>query len=171
MDTTRSQCVSLTLQQIENFSRKISEREKIIVSLHPHNDRGTFMFLNFLLYHFLKCCVISNRHRHCIRRTRCPRWRRPYRRLSIRQRRTHRQRRPSQPRPKPLLSRHPPQPRLQRYPKRHRHSNPMQRPPHSPTTPLCRRARIHRVLRLTSRRHQKRIRGAEDKAHRGRQKG
>ncbi|KIM49349.1 hypothetical protein M413DRAFT_438536 [Hebeloma cylindrosporum] len=27
--------------QIENFCRKISEREKIIVSLHPHNDRGT----------------------------------------------------------------------------------------------------------------------------------
>ncbi|KAI0689438.1 2-isopropylmalate synthase [Cytidiella melzeri] len=26
--------------QIENFCRKISEREKIIVSLHPHNDRG-----------------------------------------------------------------------------------------------------------------------------------
>ncbi|TRM58613.1 hypothetical protein BD626DRAFT_550633 [Schizophyllum amplum] len=27
--------------QIENFCRKISEREKVIVSLHPHNDRGT----------------------------------------------------------------------------------------------------------------------------------
>ncbi|KAG6851301.1 hypothetical protein H0H93_011737 [Arthromyces matolae] len=27
--------------QIENFCTKISEREKIIVSLHPHNDRGT----------------------------------------------------------------------------------------------------------------------------------
>ncbi|KAJ3728468.1 2-isopropylmalate synthase [Lentinula raphanica] len=27
--------------QIENFCNKISEREKIIVSLHPHNDRGT----------------------------------------------------------------------------------------------------------------------------------
>ncbi|KAH8117011.1 2-isopropylmalate synthase [Phellopilus nigrolimitatus] len=27
--------------QIENFCRHISEREKIIVSLHPHNDRGT----------------------------------------------------------------------------------------------------------------------------------
>ncbi|KAF4614564.1 hypothetical protein D9613_003143 [Agrocybe pediades] len=27
--------------QVENFCRKISEREKIIVSLHPHNDRGT----------------------------------------------------------------------------------------------------------------------------------
>ncbi|EJD02253.1 2-isopropylmalate synthase [Fomitiporia mediterranea MF3/22] len=27
--------------QIENFCRNISEREKIIVSLHPHNDRGT----------------------------------------------------------------------------------------------------------------------------------
>ncbi|KAF8636518.1 hypothetical protein AX17_003331 [Amanita inopinata Kibby_2008] len=27
--------------QIENFCRSISEREKIIVSLHPHNDRGT----------------------------------------------------------------------------------------------------------------------------------
>ncbi|KAL1689191.1 hypothetical protein GGG16DRAFT_93897 [Schizophyllum commune] len=27
--------------QIENFSRKISEREKVIISLHPHNDRGT----------------------------------------------------------------------------------------------------------------------------------
>ncbi|KAG6862072.1 hypothetical protein C0995_007202 [Termitomyces sp. Mi166 len=26
---------------IENFCNKISEREKIIVSLHPHNDRGT----------------------------------------------------------------------------------------------------------------------------------
>ncbi|GBE81816.1 2-isopropylmalate synthase [Sparassis latifolia] len=26
--------------QIENFCRNISEREKIIVSLHPHNDRG-----------------------------------------------------------------------------------------------------------------------------------
>ncbi|KAI0819041.1 hypothetical protein BC629DRAFT_1692087 [Irpex lacteus] len=26
--------------QIENFCRKISEREKVIVSLHPHNDRG-----------------------------------------------------------------------------------------------------------------------------------
>ncbi|KAI0345411.1 2-isopropylmalate synthase [Trametopsis cervina] len=26
--------------QIENFCRKITEREKIIVSLHPHNDRG-----------------------------------------------------------------------------------------------------------------------------------
>jgi 2-isopropylmalate synthase len=30
----------LTCAQIENFCRKISEREKIIVSLHPHNDRG-----------------------------------------------------------------------------------------------------------------------------------
>lgn len=27
--------------QIENFCNKISEREKVIVSLHPHNDRGT----------------------------------------------------------------------------------------------------------------------------------
>ncbi|KAK7467383.1 2-isopropylmalate synthase (Alpha-isopropylmalate synthase) (Alpha-IPM synthetase) [Stygiomarasmius scandens] len=27
--------------QIENFCRNISEREKVIVSLHPHNDRGT----------------------------------------------------------------------------------------------------------------------------------
>jgi 2-isopropylmalate synthase len=27
--------------QVENFCRKISEREKIIISLHPHNDRGT----------------------------------------------------------------------------------------------------------------------------------
>lgn len=27
--------------QIENFCRNISEREKIIISLHPHNDRGT----------------------------------------------------------------------------------------------------------------------------------
>ncbi|GJE96949.1 2-isopropylmalate synthase [Phanerochaete sordida] len=26
--------------QIENFCRKVTEREKIIVSLHPHNDRG-----------------------------------------------------------------------------------------------------------------------------------
>ncbi|PSS31075.1 hypothetical protein PHLCEN_2v2407 [Hermanssonia centrifuga] len=26
--------------QIENFCRKITEREKVIVSLHPHNDRG-----------------------------------------------------------------------------------------------------------------------------------
>lgn len=26
--------------QVENFCRKITEREKIIVSLHPHNDRG-----------------------------------------------------------------------------------------------------------------------------------
>jgi hypothetical protein len=26
--------------QIENFCRGISEREKVIVSLHPHNDRG-----------------------------------------------------------------------------------------------------------------------------------
>ncbi|KII89173.1 hypothetical protein PLICRDRAFT_40809 [Plicaturopsis crispa FD-325 SS-3] len=27
--------------QIENFCQKITEREKVIVSLHPHNDRGT----------------------------------------------------------------------------------------------------------------------------------
>ncbi|PPQ93219.1 hypothetical protein CVT25_015217 [Psilocybe cyanescens] len=27
--------------QIENFCNRISEREKVIVSLHPHNDRGT----------------------------------------------------------------------------------------------------------------------------------
>ncbi|ESK89965.1 2-isopropylmalate synthase, partial [Moniliophthora roreri MCA 2997] len=27
--------------QIENFCRNISEREKVIISLHPHNDRGT----------------------------------------------------------------------------------------------------------------------------------
>ncbi|KAJ7219582.1 hypothetical protein GGX14DRAFT_436813 [Mycena pura] len=27
--------------QIENFCSKITEREKVIVSLHPHNDRGT----------------------------------------------------------------------------------------------------------------------------------
>ncbi|KAG7092744.1 hypothetical protein E1B28_009071 [Marasmius oreades] len=27
--------------QIENFCRNVSEREKVIVSLHPHNDRGT----------------------------------------------------------------------------------------------------------------------------------
>ncbi|KAJ7047132.1 hypothetical protein C8F04DRAFT_220910 [Mycena alexandri] len=27
--------------QIENFCNKISEREKVIISLHPHNDRGT----------------------------------------------------------------------------------------------------------------------------------
>lgn len=26
--------------QIENFCRRISEREKVIISLHPHNDRG-----------------------------------------------------------------------------------------------------------------------------------
>lgn len=26
--------------QIENFCRHISEREKIVISLHPHNDRG-----------------------------------------------------------------------------------------------------------------------------------
>ncbi|KAF7970234.1 hypothetical protein HWV62_24778 [Athelia sp. TMB] len=26
---------------IENFHRKITEREKIVISLHPHNDRGT----------------------------------------------------------------------------------------------------------------------------------
>ena len=26
--------------QIEYFSQKISERDKICVSLHPHNDRG-----------------------------------------------------------------------------------------------------------------------------------
>ncbi|KAJ6537320.1 hypothetical protein B0H10DRAFT_2204177 [Mycena sp. CBHHK59/15] len=27
--------------QVENFCNKISEREKVIISLHPHNDRGT----------------------------------------------------------------------------------------------------------------------------------
>ncbi|KAJ7156991.1 hypothetical protein C8R43DRAFT_1096127 [Mycena crocata] len=27
--------------QIENFCNKISEREKVIISIHPHNDRGT----------------------------------------------------------------------------------------------------------------------------------
>ncbi|KAG5645077.1 hypothetical protein DXG03_007167 [Asterophora parasitica] len=31
----------LTLVQIEDFCNRISEREKIIVSVHPHNDRGT----------------------------------------------------------------------------------------------------------------------------------
>lgn len=29
--------------QIENFCRKLTEREKVIVSLHPHNDRGQGM--------------------------------------------------------------------------------------------------------------------------------
>jgi 2-isopropylmalate synthase len=30
----------LSLPQIENFCRNITEREKIVVSLHTHNDRG-----------------------------------------------------------------------------------------------------------------------------------
>ena len=33
-------CRRLTESQIEHFCRNISEREKIIISLHPHNDRG-----------------------------------------------------------------------------------------------------------------------------------
>lgn len=32
-----------TLPQIENFHKKITEREKIVISLHPHNDRGLFI--------------------------------------------------------------------------------------------------------------------------------
>lgn len=43
-DQVRSLCassfLSLMYGQIENFCSKITEREKIIVSLHPHNDRG-----------------------------------------------------------------------------------------------------------------------------------
>ena len=32
-------CVLFTFQ-VEHFCRHVSEREKIIISLHPHNDRG-----------------------------------------------------------------------------------------------------------------------------------
>jgi 2-isopropylmalate synthase len=35
----------LTLSQVENFCRKITEREKIVVSLHTHNDRGEPIYI------------------------------------------------------------------------------------------------------------------------------
>jgi 2-isopropylmalate synthase len=47
----RFSCISYFIadfiSQIENFCRKISEREKIVVSLHTHNDRGGPSFMVF----------------------------------------------------------------------------------------------------------------------------
>jgi len=39
----------ITRIQIENFCRKVSEREKMIISLHPHNDRGEIQFPPYCL--------------------------------------------------------------------------------------------------------------------------
>ena len=118
---------------IEWFLRTVRNRDRVRLSLHPHNDRGT---------------------RGGRGRARRAGRRRPRRGHAVRQRRAHRQRRrrhaghePVQPGRRPRARHH-----------RHRRAAPRRRvlqpPARARAPPLRRRPRLHRVLRLAPGRHQ-----------------
>ncbi len=123
---------------IEWMSRHLAHRENVILSLHPHNDRGT-----------------GDRRR----RARLHGRRRPHRGMPVRQRRAHRQRRPRRAGHQPADAGHRPADRLQRHRPRQAHGRVLQPAARARAQPVGGRPRLHRVQRLAPGRHQEGLRG------------
>ncbi len=126
--------------QIEWMSRNLARRDAIILSVHPHNDRGTAVAAAEL-------AVMAGA--------------RPRRRLPVRQRRAHRQRRPGDAGAEPVHAGRASGPRFLR----HRCGAPVRRgmqPAAGASAPsVCRRPGVHRVLRLAPGCDQEGLRQAE----------
>ncbi|GMA85619.1 hypothetical protein GCM10025868_08690 [Angustibacter aerolatus] len=122
---------------IEWMSRNLPRRDSVVLSLHPHNDRGTGV---------------------AAAEPGLPRRRRPHRGVPVRQRRAHRQRLPGDARPEPLQPGHRPADRLQRHRRRPPHGRVLQPAAGARAAPLRRRPRLHRVQRLAPGRHQEGLR-------------
>ena len=124
---------------IEWFGRTVRDRDKVCLSLHPHNDRGTAV----------AAAELGDHGR-----------RRPGRGHPVRQRRAHRQRRRGQHRHEPL------QPGRRSRARHHRHRPPapghgvLQPAAGAHPPPLRRRPRLHVVLREPPGRHQEGLRRA-----------
>ena len=125
---------NLYADAIEWFARHVSDRDSVVISLHPHNDRGTAVAAAEL-------GVLAGR--------------RPRRGNALWQRRAHRQRRRGEPRAEPVRPGR--RPRARRA--RHRPGAPrggVRQPAAGPRAPpLRRRAGLHRLLRLAPGRDQK----------------
>ena len=121
---------------IEWMVRHLDRRESIVVSLHPHNDRGTAW--------------------------RQPSWAtwpgRPHRGLPVRQRRAHWQRRPRDPGHEPLQPGHRPRDRLLQHRRGPPHGRALQ-PAAGGGAPLGWRPRLHGLLRIAPGRDQEGLRG------------
>ena len=101
---------------IEWMRRNLERRDSVILSLHPHNDRGTAVAAAELGYHGR---------------------RRPHRGLPVRQRRAHRQRRPGHPGPEPVLPGRRPADRLLRHRRDPPHRRVLQPAAHHPRHPYA----------------------------------
>ncbi len=124
--------------QIEWFSRTIRDRERLILSVHPHNDRGTAVAAAELALHG---------------------GRRARRGHAVRQRRAHRKRRPRDAGAEPLHAGRRARARLLRHEGAGPRGGALQPPAGAPASSLRRRARLHGVLRLASGRHPQGPRG------------
>ena len=108
------------------------------------------------------------RHRGRGRRAGLPRRRRPHRGLPVRQRRAHRQRLPGHAGAEPVHPGHRPADRLLRHRRDPPHGGVLQPAARGRASPLRRRPRLHRLLRLAPGRDQEGLRGA--RARRGRRR-
>ena len=112
---------------IEWMHRNLPRRQSVVLSLHPHNDRGT-----------------GRRRRRAGRAGR----RRPGRGLPVRQRRAHRQRRPGHAGPEPVLPGHRPADRLLRHRRDQAGRRVLQPAAGARAPPVRRGPGLHRLLRL-----------------------
>ena len=135
---------------IEWMHRHLERREGIVLSLHPHNDRGT-----------------GGRRR----RAGLPGGRRPHRGLPVRQRRAHRQRRPGHAGHEPVHPGHRPADRLLRHRRDPPHGRVLQPAAGGRAPPVGRRPGLHRVLRQPPGRDQQGLRRDAGRRRRGGRRG
>ncbi len=124
---------------IEWFLRTVRNRDRVVLSLHPHNDRGTRV----------AAAELGRDGR-----------RRPGRGHAVRQRRAHRQRRPHHAGHEPVQPGRRPRARHQRHRRPAPHRRVLQPPARPRAPPLRRRPRLHLVLGLAPGRHQEGLRRA-----------
>ena len=118
---------------IEWMSRNLNPRDSIILSLHPHNDRGTAVAAAELGYQAGS---------------------RPDRGLPVRQRRAHRKRLHRHAGPEPVQPRRRPADRLLQHRRDPAHGRVLQPAAGARTPPVRRRSGVHRVLGQPPGRHQ-----------------
>ena len=119
--------------QIEWMHRNLARRDSVIISLHPHNDRGTAVAAAEL-------ALMA--------------WCRTRRRLPLRQRRAHRQRRPGDARAQHAHPGRRSATRLLRHQRRRPHLRTLHPAPDPSAPPIRRGSRFHGLLRLPPGRHQ-----------------
>ncbi len=125
--------------QFEWFGRRISDRSSVILSVHPHNDRGTAVAAAEL--------ALDG-------------GRRSGRRHLVRQWRAHRQRRHRHDGPEPVHARGRSGPRHQRRQRHSRRRRALHAIAGAPAPPLRGRTGLHRIFRLASGRDQEGVRRA-----------